>query len=120
MRRVLAFGTLLASTTLILAHGCGDDAEEEPPIEDLCGWLADPENCYRQMGIDVGIRCGALGPGTAPQGTFKIRDALDVCILSVQNGAEYQGGQVRFDPPIDLAKLPPEIQQFTLVKNDGT
>lgn len=119
MRRVLVFAAFLP-TALFLANACGDDAPDEPPIQDLCGWVGDPENCYRAFAADVGIRCGSFGEGTAPRGSFKTRDALDVCILSVQNGAEYEGGQVIFEPPLDLTTLPPETQGFTFIKNDGT
>lgn len=130
MRRVLALATFLVPSTLVLAHGCGDGETDEPEIEDLCGWLADPENCYREFGIDVGVRCGAFGRGQAPQGSFKTRQELDVCILQTQNGAEYQGGQVIFEPPLDLTAFnappvdgvfaPPQAISFQLIKNDGT
>lgn len=119
MRRVFVFAAFLP-TALFLANACGDDAPDEPPIQDLCGWVGDPENCYRAFAEDVGIRCGAFGAGSAPRGGFKTRDALDVCILSVQNGAEYEGGQVVFEPALDLAALPPATQSFKFIKNDGT
>jgi hypothetical protein len=121
MRRLLVLAGLLLPSTLILAHGCGDDTGgSDPEIENFCGWLGDPENCYRTFAEDVGITCGAFGRGTAPRGTFKTREELATCILSVQNGAEYEGGQVLFEPPLDLAALPPELQTFKFIKNDGT
>jgi hypothetical protein len=119
MRRLLVLAAFVP-TTLLLANACGDDAPDEPPIQDLCGWVGDPANCYRTFAEDVGIRCGAFGRGTAARGSFKTRDALDTCILNVQNGAEYEGGQVVFEPALDLAALPPETQSFTFIKNDGT
>lgn len=126
MRRLLALAALLVPATAVLAYGCGGGESDEPPIEDLCGWLADPSNCYRKFAQDIDTRCGALGVETAAEGTFKIREELGVCILQTQNGAEYEGGQVVFDPPLDLVALTtpnpeaPLSQSFKFIKNDGT
>jgi hypothetical protein len=119
MRRLLVLAAFVPAT-LLLANACGDDAPEEPPLQDLCGWVGDPNNCYRAFAEDVGFRCGAFGEGSAPRGSFKIREQLDTCILTVKNGAEYEGGQVIFEPPLDLTALPPAEQAFTFIKNDGT
>ena len=43
MRRLLVLAAFLPAT-LLLANACGDDAPDEPPIQDLCGWVGDPEN----------------------------------------------------------------------------
>jgi len=123
MRRFVVLATLFLPASIVLAYGCGGGAEE-PPVEDFCGWLADPANCYREFAQDVDIRCGALGRGQAPQGSFAIREELAICVLQTQNGAEYEGGQIIFDPPLDLAAvtdpIEPLVQSFKILKNDGT
>lgn len=77
-----------------LAYGCGTPTE----FDDLCGWVRDPNNCYRDFFVDVGVTCGAVG--TTKIGQFASRDKLDLCVLN-------EGGQVMFEPPIDLANPPP-------------
>jgi hypothetical protein len=77
-----------------LAYGCGTPTE----YDDLCGWVRDPNNCYRDFFVDVGVSCGAVGQTRI--GQFAARDKLDLCILN-------EGGQVVFEPPIDLALPPP-------------
>ncbi|MBL8742715.1 MAG: hypothetical protein JNK04_16520, partial [Myxococcales bacterium] len=85
-----------------LAYGCGTPTE----YDDLCGWLRDPNNCYRDYFIDVGVTCGAVGQTKI--GQFAARDKLDLCILE-------EGGQVIFEPPIDLAAPPPDnIEPITI------
>lgn len=122
MRRLVVLATLILPASMVLAYGCG--GADEPEVEDLCGWLADPDNCYRRFAQDIDIRCGALGEGTAAQGQFKLREDLGTCILAVQNGAEDVGGLIIFDPPLDLAALTDptaEINQtIQFRKSDGT
>lgn len=118
MRRLRSTQTLVAVAAVLVGgtglglavHGCGSD---EPPLENLCGWLGDPENCYRTFFEGNGARCGSLGRGTAPKGAFLSRDALDICVLT-------QGGQVLFDPPLDLKSFPLKTASFKFVNPDGT
>jgi hypothetical protein len=79
-----------------VVYGCGSD---EAPLENLCGFLGDQNNCERTFFDHVGAECGALGKGNGPKGTFLGRDALDVCVLE-------QGGTVVFDPALDLTQFP--------------
>lgn len=109
-RRFLAACGFLFAPVVILGYGCGSD---EPDIEDLCGWVGDPDNCYLKFAEDIGDRCGVAGLGNAPLGSFLSRDSLDICILT-------EGGQVIFDPPLDLAELPPEKIGFKMINTDGT
>jgi len=115
MRRRL----LLAVTALPLAigvaavviPGCGSD---EAPIDDLCNWIKDPDNCYRALHDETRTRCGAAWPqpdvadvkNTEPRGTFLLRDALDVCVLA-------NGGQVKFDQLPPLEAFPVTALSFT-------
>ena len=118
MRRFV-IPALLAVPSLfaLMAYGCGTS---EPPIEDLCGWLQDPNNCYREFGRDIrqtGVtQCTELSGTTnaIPQiGEFLGRDKLDVCILR-------EGGLIAFDTPVDLAKLPAAEVAFKFVNADMT
>ncbi len=97
-RRWVARSCLTAAFVLpipaALAYGCGTPTE----FDDLCGWVKDPNNCYRDFFVDVGARCGAVGQTKI--GEFAARDKLDLCVLA-------EGGQVVFEPGIDLALPPP-------------
>jgi hypothetical protein len=75
-------------------YGCGDDIE----YDDLCGFQRDPNNCYREFFIDVGVQCGVPAPQTRP-GEFISREMLDNCFLT-------EGGVITFEPPLDLAGTP--------------
>ena len=108
-RLLIAAAVVLPIPLGLIAHGCGSG---EPDIENLCGWLGDPDNCLSAFADDVGSTCGTLGLGTAPQGSFLARDKLDVCILSA-------GGQVLFDPPLNVAQFPVLKGAFKFVKADG-
>jgi len=111
MRRRLALAALVVPVlALANLHGCGSD---EPEIENLCGWLSDPDNCYRKFFADVDGRCGVVGKGNAPVGGFLARDKLDICVLSA-------GGQVLFDPPLNVATFPLASTSFKFVGADGT
>jgi hypothetical protein len=112
LRRTLfvAFAFVVPAVGAATVNGCGSS---EPPVEDLCGWLAGP-NCYSDFYADVGAQCGALGAGNGPKGSFLTRDKLDLCVL-----APPQGGQVIFDPPLDVKALPPATVSFTMLSNDG-
>ena len=118
MRRyVVPLLLLLPSAFAAIMYGCGSG---EPPIEDFCGWLADPTNCYREFGKDIRpngiLECTqlSLAENEVPQlGEFLTRDKLDTCILR-------SGGIIKFGTPPDLAALPPTEVAFDLVNTDLT
>src|SRR5262249_13165507 len=95
-RLALAFAVALSSSLAAFAYGCGAG---EPPLESLCDFLGNTKNCERAFYENVGDRCGAYGKGNGPVGTFLARSALDVCVLA-------KGGQVLFDPALDLTQFP--------------
>ena len=113
MRLRLAF----ALTALPIAIGSYLVAcQSEQEIEDLCGWLGDPNNCYRALSQDIGAQCGVtVDPATTPpadpnnpsprHGTFLKRDKLDLCVLDAT-------GQVIFDPPLDITQFPVTTASF--------
>ncbi|MRG91337.1 hypothetical protein [Polyangium spumosum] len=113
MRFRLAFA-LTALTTALGAYLAACSSEDN--IEDLCGWLGDENNCYRQFYADITTTCGTKGPNSARDGSFLKRDKLDTCVL---DGAE--GGQVVFDPPLDIATdFPVTTASFAMIRGDGT
>ena len=102
MRLRIAFvGLVLGASIGGLAHGCSDSVSD---IENICGWVDDPNNCYRTMYLDMGAQCGHLGTqgdsfSAAPVGAFSDRTMLATCIIE-------GGGSVVFDPPLDLTRFP--------------
>ena len=116
MRRRLSFAAaaLVVAAPIVGAtavHGCSSDEQ----FESVCLWVADPDNCYRKFredSVDNGETCKPLGdpspvnladptnPNGSSNGSFLARGMLDVCFIA-------GGGQVVFDPPIDLASYPP-------------
>ena len=94
MRVLLATGSLLPIAVL-----AGGGCDSPTQYDDFCGWIRDEENCYREFFIDVEAKCGATP--TTQAGQFLTREKLDLCVLT-------GGGQVLFDPPIDLASPPPD------------
>jgi hypothetical protein len=108
-RRVLLVTVALPFTIAIAAHGCSSG----PPLEDFCAFLRDPASCFSAFHKDLGDKCGFLDPAQA-KGSFGSRAMLDICILTAQ------GGQVVFDPPLDVAKFPPtDPVKVKFVKADG-
>ncbi len=97
----------------------------EAKIEDLCGWLGDAENCYRTFATDVNAQCGAFVMASTPpndsaqpsprHGNFLKRDKLDLCVFD-----SLGGGQVIFDPPLDVAMFPVTTASFAIRNGDGT
>ena len=82
-------------------------------FDDLCNWLGDEGNCYRELSADVGTRCGGSTP---PTGVFVARDKLGECFLDA-------GGIVTFEPPIDLAAPPTYLEEpltFKFTNPDAT
>lgn len=146
MRR--SFAIALASLSFaslsvgLITPGCGNEAFD---VQDLCGWIADECNCYRRfaagvadMSVDASTgaivgapKCGvALDASNNPidasgnaipdetskptYGTFSARDKLDICIL-----LRPEGGQIVFDPPIDVATLPNAVFAFKMLDGSG-
>ena len=99
----------------------------EAPIENLCSWMTDESNCAARFEADVGIWCGylpvplpkplpdAYTPADSATGTFLARDKLDICVRSEAIG----GGQVVFDPPLNIATFPPASVAFTIKNARG-
>src|SRR5512144_1128603 len=116
MRRRFFYAALAAplAVAALTSYGCSGCGGEQP-IESICRWIADPENCYhefREDAVDGNGNPSCVLPGTqtevdqtrssviaeqlgAPNGAFLKRETLDVCFIA-------SGGQVVFDPPIDL------------------
>lgn len=102
--------TVAAPVALAVGQGCSDEA----PVEDLCTWLGDSSNCMALFESDVGLRCGyapveASPPSDAHTGVFMAREPLDLCVLADP------GGQVIFDPPLDVKAFPPTSFTFKLI-----
>ena len=105
---------LLSLPALSLVVGLSYGCDSPTQFDDLCGWLADPDNCYREFFIDVGTRCGSTGSRT---GAFPQRASLDSCFLD-------QGGIITFEPPLNPDVPLEEIEELPLVfkftNPDGT
>ncbi|WP_437498699.1 hypothetical protein [Sorangium sp. So ce1099] len=114
MRRYVllaAAAPILAVTAAVSVPGCAEE------FENICVFLQDPNSCYQKFHAEADARCGARGKDSGPIGNFASRETLDVCFLE-------QGGQVVFDPPLDLAAFPLQSIKFTrldsLAKECGT
>ncbi|UQA55627.1 hypothetical protein [Polyangium aurulentum] len=99
-----AFPVALASYLV----GCSS----ELPIEDLCGWIGDENNCYRKFAEQIGSTCGTPGQNSAKKGYFYTRDKLDVCVLE-------SGGQVVFDPPLEIGQFPVTTASFAFLDDQA-
>jgi hypothetical protein len=110
LTRLAGLAVALAPLGAVVTGGCDSPTQ----FDDFCGFLRDPENCFREFFIDVGERCGA-GEGVRT-GEFLARAPLDVCALTA-------GGQVIFDPPLELNKPPPNNDaplKVKLINPDAT
>lgn len=94
-----AVAPILAVTAAVSVPGCAEE------FDDVCAFLEDTNNCYADFHSDVVNRCGAPGAGNGPKGKFAARETLDICFLT-------EGGQVVFDPPLDVAAFPPKSIAF--------
>lgn len=107
MRRRLVLAALSLSLPVSLAafaYGCSPQA---PAVQDFCGFLGNPDNCYLKFFEDVGARCGVAGkPEVAPVGAFLARDKLDKCVLK-------DGGLITFDMAANVEAFPPTALSFT-------
>ncbi len=110
IRRLIVSAALIAPLIpAVVVPGCSD----ELPLDDLCSWLKNPNNCYARFANDIGTYCGhSYTVGSDPlknyTGSFSVRDTLDICIGS-------QGGQVIFDPPLDVTTFPVTSVAFTVL-----
>jgi hypothetical protein len=102
VRHALALGALAAPAVVAaIFSACGS----EPLPQDVCSWLKDGNNCYARFADDIGTQCGydpppePSDPVASGTGQFSVRDTLDICIKT-------GGGQVVFDPPLDVAAFP--------------
>lgn len=101
LRRALALSALLAPLCVAIStEGCGT----APLPQDICNWLRDETNCHHRFADDVGTRCADpiasdADPVANSTGYFLDRTDLSICIRSA-------GGQVIFDPPLDVATFP--------------
>ncbi len=88
-----------------------------PKLDDLCGWLGDPNNCYRELAAEAPGQCGAFGVDQqASTGRFsKLADRtnLELCVFD-------KGGNVRFDPPLDVSTFPLKSASFVITNKNGT
>jgi hypothetical protein len=94
----------IAFAAPMLALAAGQGCSDEPDIEDLCTWISSQTNCYVQFADDVGAHCAeAWVPGSDPvtdaTGAFYDRTDLTTCVRN-------EGGQIIFDPPLDLSANP--------------
>ncbi|WP_437661652.1 hypothetical protein [Sorangium sp. So ce1182] len=94
-----AVSPLLATAAAVTVPGCGEE------FENICAFLQDPNSCYADFHREIGDRCGIQGDGQTLKGSFASRETLDVCFLT-------SGGQVVFDPPLDIAAFPPTTVSF--------
>ncbi|MBM4359762.1 MAG: hypothetical protein FJ096_16790 [Deltaproteobacteria bacterium] len=110
MIRKVLFGTYVAA---LLAAGCST----QPLPQDMCSWIADENSCLQRFAVDVGEVCGnpfsaGSDPTASATGYFATRDKLDICVKSA-------GGQVVFDPPLDLSTFPLEQVAFKLLDDQA-
>ncbi|MGK3992669.1 hypothetical protein [Sorangium sp. So ce1024] len=93
-----AVAPLLAVTAAVSVPGCGEE------FENICVFLDDSNSCYHKFRDETSGRCWPSNE-SAPSGTFASRETLDVCFLD-------HGGQIVFDPPLDIAAFPPTSVAF--------
>ncbi|WP_437730249.1 hypothetical protein [Sorangium sp. So ce1335] len=93
-----AVAPLLAVTAAVSVPGCGEE------FENICAFLDEPNSCYHKFRDETSTRCWPSGE-SSPSGTFASREKLDVCFLE-------GGGQIVFDPPLDIATFPPTSVAF--------
>ncbi|WP_437954496.1 hypothetical protein WME76_23220 [Sorangium sp. So ce119] len=93
-----AVAPILAVTAAVSVPGCGEE------FENICVFLDDSSSCYHEFRTETSTRCWPSGE-SSPVGTFASREKLDVCFLE-------GGGQIVFDPPLDIAAFPPTSIAF--------
>lgn len=108
---------LLAPLSVAFVAASFPACTESPKLDDLCGWLGDPKNCYRSLAVETLDRCGAFGTDVAAsKGKFSAaadRTNLETCVLD-------RGGNVKFDPPLDVTQFPLETISFVITNKDAT
>src|SRR5690242_9236518 len=96
-----AVAPILAVTAAVTVPGCGEE------FENICAFLDSADSCYHTFQDETKDQCWTSVEGKGPTGSFASRDKLDTCFLD----PEY-GGQIVFDPPLDLAAFPPKSFAF--------
>ncbi|WP_156338604.1 hypothetical protein [Chondromyces crocatus] len=107
---------LALATAAVFVPGCGSSEE----LNDICGWLRDPQNCYRNLFDDVRTRCGAVFDeasaadvkNSGPVGRFVQRSTLDTCVLQDPVSGQV-AGQVQFDTTPAFEQFPLTTLQVT-------
>ncbi|WP_441292927.1 hypothetical protein ACSRUE_23335 [Sorangium sp. KYC3313] len=94
-----AVAPILAVTAAVSVPGCAEE------FENICTFLDDSSSCYHAFQTETDDQCWMKGEGNGPVGNFASRDKLDVCFLK-------SGGQIVFDPPLDIAAFPPKSMAF--------
>ncbi|WP_438022257.1 hypothetical protein [Sorangium sp. So ce233] len=100
-----AVAPILAVTAAVSVPGCGEK------FENICVFLDDSSSCYHQFRDDTSGHCWTSGE-SSPTGTFASRETLDVCFLG-------SGGQIVFDPPLDITAFPPTSVAFKRLDNQA-
>lgn len=113
---------LLAPFSVAFVAASFPACSEAPKLDDLCGWLGDPNNCYRELALESLDRCGAFGTDVPfSKGRFSAaadRTNLETCVLD-------RGGNIKFDPGLNLSPeapetFPPTTVSFIMTNKDGT
>ncbi|WP_437618431.1 hypothetical protein [Sorangium sp. So ce1151] len=94
-----AVAPILAVTAAVSVPGCGEE------FENICAFVNEPNSCYHAFQAETAAECWTPGTGEGPSGSFSSRETLDVCFLD-------EGGQIVFDPPLDIAAFPPKTMAF--------
>lgn len=108
-RRAISVALLVTPAVLFGGlHGCG---ETSTASEDICNWLGDSNSCLARFANDVGTQCGRTFTSGSDavadaSGFFADRADLSICVLNA-------GGQVIFDPPLDVTMFPVTSVAFT-------
>ena len=105
----------VAAGAAVLAPGCGPSEQ----LDDVCGFLKDPDNCYRGLFDEVRTRCGdtfddlaASDPKkSGPWGTFLSAESLDMCVLRDVDTNEVRG-QILIDSSPTLDQFPLKTISF--------
>ncbi|KYF61002.1 hypothetical protein [Sorangium cellulosum] len=101
-----AVAPLLAVTAAVSVPGCGEE------FENICVFLDDSSSCYHKFRVDTSDQCWPSNE-SSPSGTFASRETLDVCFLD-------GGGQIVFDPPLDITAFPPTSVAFKRLDAQAT
>ena len=110
-RRAISVALLITPAALFGGlHGCGDTSSRS---QNICNWLSDSNSCLTRFANDVGTQCGkTFQAGSDPvadaSGFFADRADLSICVINA-------GGQIIFDPPLDVATFPVTSVAYTVL-----